>query len=100
MINNNLHPTRPRCSRIKVFDCRDNCGVDLIFDVLPYDRQGMAPGPGAARLLGSSPDRDHISLQGGLVKFLFVEQQQDERALADCVVRKIHGKGGKKSTRN
>jgi len=80
--------------------CSDNCGVDLIFDVAALRSPRAWAGPGAARLLGLSPDRDHISLQGSLVKFLFGEQQQNKRSLADCVVSKIHGKGNKKSTRN
>jgi hypothetical protein len=71
-----------------------------VYDGLPHGRPVHNPQLGAAALLGLSPDRDHIPLQGGVVKFLFVEQQQDQRSLADCVVGKIHGKENKKSTGN
>ena len=40
---------------------RDNCGVDLIFDALPYNRPGMGWAE-RARLLALSPERDHIPL--------------------------------------
>ena len=77
-----------------------DCQLDSAGGVPACPAHFTRTGSGAVRRLRLGPKRDHIPLEGGLVKVLFGKQQPDKRSIADCVVGKIHDKANEKSARN